>query len=281
MDNNNSNRVESVKDAMTHRRSVRVFKDDPIPECILDDLITVAKSAPSGSNWQNQRYLVVTNPEEIVRIGEIRFVWPYKAASQSKARKTHLGGILGHGTALILVFADAARNDARGNGEYYIWESLEIQNCAASVQNVLTMATAYGLGSCWISASDKMNYTRMLTGQSWRDALRDYEIPPSYKIQGVVVLGYPKSVDEGGYAKGEKMHGATNWVSTVREPNDFYMIREKQAGALEDPVPSGFSRLKISGYSYMIKKCLFVLQYFDKKIHRSEYKRYLKRKKKL
>jgi hypothetical protein len=223
----------------------------------------------------------VTNPEEIVRIGGIRFVWPYKAASQSKVRKTHLGGILGHGTALILVFADAARNDARGNGEYYIWESLEIQNCAASVQNVLTMATAYGLGSCWISASDKMNYTRMLTGQSWRDALRDYEIPPSYKIQGVVVLGYPKSVDEGGYAKGEKMHGATNWVSTVREPNDFYMIREKQAGALEDAVPSGFSRLKISGYSYMIKKCLFVLQYFDKKIHRSEYKRYLKRKKKL
>jgi nitroreductase len=121
MNKTNYSNVELVKDAITHRRSVRVFKDDPIPEGVLDDLITAAKSAPSGSNWQNQRYLVVTDPEEILQIGRIRFVWPYKAASQSKVKKTHLGGILGHGTALILVFADAARNDARGNGEYYIW----------------------------------------------------------------------------------------------------------------------------------------------------------------
>lgn len=279
MNNNNYSKIESVRDAMTHRRSVRVFKNDPIPEDVLDDLITAAKSAPSGSNWQNQRYLVVTNPEEIVRIGAVRFVWPYKAANQSKVKKSHLGGILGHGTALILVFADAARNDARGNGEYYIWESLEIQNCAASIQNVLTMATAYGLGSCWISASDKMNYTRMLSGQSWRDAFRDYEIPLSYKMQGVVVLGYPKSVDDRGYAKGEKMHGATNWVPTTREPNDFYMVKRKAANAEEAVVPSGLSRFKILGYSYVIKKCLRVLECFDKKIHRVEYKRYLKSKK--
>ena len=160
-----------------------------------------------------------------------------------------------------------------------IWESLEIQNCAASIQNVLTMATAYGLGSCWISASDKMNYTRMLSGQSWRDAFRDYEIPLSYKMQGVVVLGYPKSVDDRGYAKGEKMHGATNWVPTTREPNDFYMVKRKAANAEEAVVPSGLSRFKILGYSYVIKKCLRVLECFDKKIHRVEYKRYLKSKK--
>lgn len=280
MNKTNYSNVELVKDAITHRRSVRVFKDDPIPEGVLDDLITAAKSAPSGSNWQNQRYLVVTDPEEILQIGRIRFVWPYKAASQSKVKKTHLGGILGHGTALILVFADAARNDARGNGEYYIWESLEIQNCAASIQNILIMATAYGLGSCWVSASENMNYTRMLSGQSWRGALRNYEIPPSYKMQGVVVLGYPKSIDEKGYAKGEKMHGATNWVPTTREPNDFYMVKRKDAASLGDVVPSGLPRFKILGYSYVIKKCLRVLKCFDKKIHRIEYKRYLKSKEK-
>lgn len=268
-----------MRDALVCRRSVRVFRDDPIPESILDDLITAAKFAPSGSNWQNQRYLVVTDREEILRIGGVRFVWPYKAASQSKVKKNHIGGILGHGTALILVFADAARNDARGNGEYYIWESLEIQNCAASIQNILTMATAHGLASCWVSASDNMNYTRMLSGKNWRDALQNYEIPTSYKIQGIVVLGYPKSIDEKGYAKGEKMHGATNWVPTTREPNDFYMVKPKAANAKEDLIPSGLSRFKILVYSYIIKSCLRVLRCFDQKIHQVEYQRYLKNKK--
>ena len=276
MSNFDYNKIDTVKDCMMLRRSVRVFSDDPIPEAILDDLITAAKFAPSGSNWQNQRYLVVTDPKEIVRIGGVRFVWPYKAASQSKVKKNHLGGILGHGSALVLVFADAARNDARGNGEYYIWESLEIQNCAASIQNILTMATAYGLGSCWVSASDKMNHTRMLSGKSWQDALREYEIPPSYKIQGVVVLGYPKSIDEKGYAKGEKMHGATNWVPTAREPNDFYMVKRKAPNSNVAMMPSGWSRFKMLSYSYIIKTCLRVLRCFDQKIHRCEYERYLK-----
>lgn len=279
MNDNNYNRVGLVKDAMTHRRSVRAFKDDLIPENVLDDLITAAKSAPSGSNWQNQRYLLITDPDEICAVGAIRFVWPYKKANQAKVRDSHAGGILGHGAALILVFADAARNDARGNGEYYIWESLEIQNCAASIQNILTMAAAHGLGSCWVSASENMNYTRMLSGQTWRDALKDYEIPPSYKMQGVVVLGYPKSVDDKGYAKGEKMHGATNWVSTVRESNDFYMVGRKRDGNDGYRTPSGWGRLKIIGCSSAIKVCLRFLRYFDKKIHWAEYKRYLKVKK--
>jgi nitroreductase len=278
MNDNNYSRVGLIKEAMTHRRSVRAFKDDPIPEDVLNDLITAAKSAPSGSNWQNQRYLLITSPEAMGEVGAIRFVWPYKKANQAKVRESHPGGILGHGAALIIVFADAARNDARGNGEYYIWESLEIQNCAASIQNILTMAAAHGLGSCWVSASENMNYTRMLSGQTWRDALKDYDIPPTYKMQGIVVLGYPKSVDEKGYAKGEKMHGATNWVSTAREPNEFYMVKRKRGDRDEHQVPSGFSRLKILGYSSVIKVCLRLLRYFDKRIHRVEYKRYLRGK---
>jgi nitroreductase len=270
-------RVNVVKQSLVRRRSVRTFKSDPISAEVLDDLIEAAKYAPSGSNWQNQRFLVVTDPEEIQRIGEIRFVWPYKA-NVAKIRQTHSAGILGHGAALILVFADASKNDARGNGEYHIWESLEIQNCSASIQNILTMAAAYGLGSCWVSASDKMNYSRMLSGKTWREALCLYDIPDYYKMQGVVVLGYPKGYDEEGYAKGEKMHGATTWVSTVRDDNEHYLVKKRKGSDLvaEDILTKSETRL-VRFYSKVIKGLLRIVRHVDRKIHKIEYDRYLKK----
>jgi nitroreductase len=269
-------RINAVRDSLVRRRSVRTFKPDSIPSEVLDDLIEVAKYAPSGSNWQNQRFLVVTDPDEIEKIGKIRFVWPYKAANVAKVKQSHPAGILGHGAALILVFADASSNDARGNGEYHIWETLETQNCSASIQNILTMAAAHGLGTCWVSASEKMNYRRMLSGQTWRDALSNYEIPQSYKMQGVIVLGYPKSVDEKGYAKGEKMHGATNWTSTARHENAYYLINKRDDKASN--VDSGLCRngaFFVFTYSKMIKILLRFVSYFDRRIHKIEYVRHL------
>jgi nitroreductase len=278
MNINTTERIDHVKQALICRRSVRTFTDQKIENDILEDLIEAAKYAPSGSNWQNQRFLVVADPVEIEKIGKIRFVWPYKSANVAKVKQSHPAGILGHGTALILVFADAAKNDARGNGEYYIWETLETQNCSASIQNILTMATAHGLGSCWVSASEKMNYNRMLSGQTWRAALGDYDIPPSYKMQGVIVLGYPKSYDEAGYAKGEKKHGATNWVSTERHENDHYLVKKRDREKSTPEVSlSGVESLVVKCYAKLIKFLLKGVRFADKKIHHLEYVRHIRK----
>jgi len=277
--NHENSKVDGVRQSLVRRRSVRTFTDQAIPDGILDDLITVAKYAPSGSNWQNQRFLVVTDPDEIERIGKIRFVWPYKAAKLDNVKQRHPGGILGHGAALILVFADAAKNDARGNGEYHVWEALEIQNCSASIQNILTMAAAYGLGSCWVSASERMNYTRLLTGRTWRDALSGYDIPQTFKIQGVVVLGYPKNYDDEGYAIGEKKHGATNWVETERGENDAYLIKKSTPASQVHASPSKLEQLKLKVFSKGLRFFLRVVMYLDRRIHRIEYTRVLAEKK--
>lgn len=271
-------RIQIVRESLVYRRSVRAFTNVPIDSAVLDDLITAAKSAPSGSNWQNQRFLVITEPEKIERIGKIRFVWPYKTANFEKIKSLHPAGIIGRGTALILVFADASQNDARGNGEYYIWEVLEAQNCSASIQNILTMATAHGLGSCWVSASEGMRYSRMLSGKTWQDALSEYEIPDYYKIQGLIILGHPKSFDENGYAKGETMHGATQWTSTARKPNEHYLIKSR--GPIDTDLPSAPSltrseRLIVTVYSKSIKRLMRIIRRLDKRIHKIEYGRHL------
>ena len=133
--NQSSDNALIVEKAIASRSSVRNFTDQKIIQEHLDRLVLSGIAAPSGSNWQNQRFLIVTEKEEITRIGKCRFVWPYKGANQEKVKESHPAGILGHSAALIIVFSDSLKNDRRDNGEYHIWQSLEIQNCSASIFN--------------------------------------------------------------------------------------------------------------------------------------------------
>ena len=184
--------IQIVEAALLNRHSVRHFNSNKIPHQDLLRLVKAGIHAPSGSNWQNQRFLLVEDDEELMRIGKHRFVWPYKGANHQRIKKNYPAGIIGNSAAAIIVFSNSLDNDRRGNGEYYLWEGLESQNCSASIENILTLATAMGIGSCWVSASDKMNYTRMFSGQSWRKIFANYQIPSYYKLQGIVILGYPR-----------------------------------------------------------------------------------------
>lgn len=266
----------AVETAILRRKSVRTFTDKAISQDVLKRLVAAGVAAPSGSNWQNQRFLVITDPGEIIRIGKQRFVWPYKGANFAKVKELHSGGIIGHSTALIVVFADSSENDRRGNGEYHIWQSLEIQNCSASIENILVLATALGLGSCWVSASDAMNYTRMLSGGSWREMFSGYLIPDWYSLQGIIMLGYPKSMDDLGYAKGENMHGATVWQSTARRPLEYYLIKKKASDTSAGASLSKLDRSKLRLLSKALKGLKALAASLDKKIHRIEFGKYLK-----
>jgi nitroreductase len=265
-----------VETAIHRRRSVRNFADKAIPQDVLDRLISAGIAAPSGSNWQNQRFLLITKSDEIARIGKQRFVWPYKGANFDKVKQSHPGGIIGHSAALVIVFSDSKDNDRRGIGEYNIWQNLEIQNCSASIENILIMATAFGLGSCWISASDTMNYTRMLSGGTWRKMLHAYDIPSYYSLQGIIMLGYPKSLDDEGYAKGESMHGATVWQSTARRPLDYYLIGKSHDGSPASPKPTAIDSFILRVLSKSLKALKKLIALLDVAIHRIEFGKYLK-----
>jgi len=267
------------------RRSVRRYTDQKLSEQQLELLLRAGINAPSGSNWQNQRFLVVTDSAELERIGGARFVWPYPNSDPDKMRQIHPGGLIGLAAAAILVFADSKSNDQRGMGEYYIWEHLEIQNCAASMQNILIQATAMGLASCWVSAADCMSHTRLMSERSWRSVLAGYLIPDYYKLQGIITLGYPKKIDELGFAIGESKHGATVWQATLRKPTDHYRIekletRMNHRGSASEPehqmpkqprIGLKFSRkLRLGLYSRLLRRLVRWCGMLDRKIHRIE-----------
>ncbi len=266
----------AVRTVIERRRSVRRYSDQKLTPEQLELLLRAGINAPSGSNWQNQRFLVVDDPSEITRIGSARFVWPYQNGAPTRIRESHPGGLLGHAAALILVFVDSKENDRRGMGEYYIWEPLEIQNCAASMQNILLQATAMGLATCWISASDSMNRTRLMSGQSWRTVLQQYDIPGYYKLQGIITVGYPKHVDESGFPIGESKHGATIWQSTARRETEYYTVARKSEVRHPPITLSRWESWKLKLFSKTLKQLLRWTSSLDRRIHRLEIPKVMK-----
>lgn len=57
-------------DAITSRRQVRTFTDEPIPEATLRRILEGARLSPSGSNRQPWHFVVVTDQEEKRRLSE-------------------------------------------------------------------------------------------------------------------------------------------------------------------------------------------------------------------
>lgn len=59
-----------VFQAMAEMRAMRRLKPDPIPREVIEEIVGYATHAPSGSNAQGWRFVVVTDSEKKGRIGE-------------------------------------------------------------------------------------------------------------------------------------------------------------------------------------------------------------------
>ena len=257
-----------VSEVIKERRSVRSFSERRIKYNDLIELVELGVHAPSGSNAQSQRFLIVNDPDEISAIGRTRWVWPYKG-NKNRLKHAKPEGIIGRAYALIIVYVDSRLTNKGVSKEYYIWEELEIQNASASIQNILLGATAKGIGSCWISFNEKMNYTRMLSNKRYQNILEDNAIPYYYKPQGIVALGYPAHVGEKGFPVGEQWHGS-QLKPVIRSSVESYIIEQSLKG--QPPSLNWTIRAYLRSISFLTKILLKIvrkLQNYTSKIENS------------
>ncbi len=178
------------------QRPVRCFSEAPVSRTDIEALLDAAIHTCDVAGAHNQRFVVLTEPDEIrrlVRRSPLRRrersgdpIWEWRRSTEV------VNGV----PIVIAVFADTAVHDPRGRVPFRVRKRRGIQAGAAAVQNLLVEATARGLGTCWISAADLATSRQLWTGRSWREAFSGYSIPRSWRLQALVSVGHPTPENE-------------------------------------------------------------------------------------
>jgi nitroreductase len=147
-------------DCILTRRSIRKYKDKPLPWELVVKVFDAGRLAPSSGNLQNWRFIIVREESIRKKIAEasLEQIWMETAP-------VHI---------VIIAMPEKAQRFYGVRGE----RLYTIQNCAAAAENMLLAAHALGLGACWVSAFDE-DLMRSVLG------LPEHAIP-----QAIITLGY-------------------------------------------------------------------------------------------
>ena len=159
---------DSLINLVMARRSVRQFKEDPIPEDLWKKLLEAGRYAPTGHNDQLVHFIIVRDQERLkqfsneVTKGFIEIATIYKdnkskfhelKKSMSKTSFKILKGLVIPGLPIILKGMEQGEDFWRWNGELIIIHASKktttlIEDCSLAACNIMLAAKLLGLGTC-------------------------------------------------------------------------------------------------------------------------------------
>lgn len=137
-------------EAIKGRRSVRKFKETPIAGDLIEKIFDIAQWAPSGMNRQNWKFFVLAGErkEELVSISSESFHYLEPQLQELFAEKPKIIEAtrrffkrLGKAPVVVCAYFEPANKE----------DVTSYQNVAAAIQNLLLVAHAEGLGTCWMT----------------------------------------------------------------------------------------------------------------------------------
>lgn len=149
-----------VLEAIKGRRSIRRFKNSPLPSSLLSALEDSLLEAPSAGNLQSRRFY---------------FVFRGETGGQIARAADHQDFIQDAPLAVVCCanMKLASHYGERGRTLYCL------QDVAASIENLMLVAYSFGLGTVWVGAFDETEVSKILS-------LPDYIRPVA-----IVPVGYP------------------------------------------------------------------------------------------
>ena len=147
-------------EAILTRRSIRRYKDQPVGDDVIHDLLEAAMYAPSASDRRPWQFVIIKNRNQLDTLADLL---PF-------------GKMLHRAPLGIAVCGDLHRQRL----------SFWIQDCSAATQNILLTAHDKGLGAVWIGV-----YPRK---ERIADVTRVLSLPNGILPLCVISLGYPAEV---------------------------------------------------------------------------------------
>jgi len=152
----------NTMDAIQKRRSIRKFTDQPVPRDLIEQILQAGIDAPSASNRQPWRFVVVTQEDERAAMLETMrkgLDWVEANDIQTEQDRLILAGacntyrIMRQAPVTIFILNIEGKTPFEGLepfGEQRFMELANVQSIGACIQNMCLAATDLGLGSLWI-----------------------------------------------------------------------------------------------------------------------------------
>ncbi len=142
--------------AIKNRRSVRNYKQDPVPEEKLNKILEAARLAPSAHNAQEWKFVVVRDSKKREELAQ--------AAGQDFIARAPV--------IIALVSLDPDHVMSGGTPAYAV-------DLGIAGEHIALQAVEEGLGTCWIGAFSQEDVKEILN------------IPVHCKVVALLPLGYP------------------------------------------------------------------------------------------
>lgn len=168
-------------EAIKTRRSVRKFADKAVEAEKLQAVLEAVQAAPSWSNMQCWRLVIVESPETKIQISDLSYVESFFATRGYKFNPAQKG--IADAPVVIVLCAVPEQSGEMGGQPYYMADA------GIASENLMLAAHAVGLATVFVGVFDEEKLGDLLA------------IPPGVRIVGVFPLGYPLAEPKAGPAR--------------------------------------------------------------------------------
>ena len=192
----------TVSEAIRERRSIRRFRGDPVPDEVIYQMLEAARLAPSGTNRQPWRFIVVTDAEERAAL---------RRMCRGQAFLEQAPVVLVCCADLTVYSVDVGKKRYQEFIDYGVTETLSgqltepeyweaqfedaakkglesflipaIANTYIAIEHMVLTATALGLGTCWVGAIN-----------SKEEVAEFFHLPATTVVVAILPVGYPEVI---------------------------------------------------------------------------------------
>ncbi|MFH1441094.1 MAG: nitroreductase family protein [Candidatus Omnitrophota bacterium] len=165
------------------KRTVRRYKNKPIPKKILNKIIEAGIWGSSLHGFQPWRYSIISDKDVIGEISEILVLESRKHGIASKILLTSSANTILKSQLLIVIYnSQEFVKWVNKFGKRYVKyaEVAELSAISAAIQDMILVAENFGIGSCWLSMP-------LFCEKKINNILNRRE-----KLIAVVTFGYPR-----------------------------------------------------------------------------------------
>lgn len=169
--------MRDLREILKSRRSCRSYSNQPVSGEQIEALIADAVWAPSGSNHQPWRFLILQDAARLKRYSDLSKETWLAGLDRTPELRQYEGylrnpdfNIFYEASTLVVIYGSRA-------SPWFVFD------CTMVAYNLMLLAEADGLGSCWIGFAHNIFDTEPIK--------HELEVPAKYQLVAPILLGHP------------------------------------------------------------------------------------------